>query len=275
MKPFKMQIADKIGRILTDYENAVTLTGQRYAVAHEDYKKNLGTGKYTADYCRELFRADVDHFLKEFYEVAGNLDVQLNKAISSAKASAQEGLTVTDDSAAYYSRLNYAHTLIREEGKTIDDQTAFDFIGDFKHDLKQMHIFFRTIDRQIDDRNRLLSFHDTSWDVLPSGAEHAAVVEAFGGMSGPGEFQLTFAYMNHCDKVLAVLDEMASLATGLLTHKLSEQNTWYVIGDRREDTIYTPQISLTPAMNIAELRSKAKQVELMLDAMEKIGDFDE
>jgi len=274
MKPFKMQIADKIGRILTDYENAVTLTGQRYAVAHEDFKKNLGTGKYTADYCRELFRAEVDRFLAEFYDVAGNLDVQLNKAIASAKTSALEGLTVTDDSAAYYSRLNYAHTLIREEGKTIDDQTAFDFIGDFKHDLKQMHIFFRMIDRQIDDRTRLLSFMDPTLDVLPSGAEHAAAVEAFGG-GGSGEFPLTFAYMNHCDKVLAVLDEMASLATGLLTHKLAEKNEYYFIGERREDTIFAPQISLTPAMKIAELRSKAMQVELMLDVMEKIGDFDE
>ena len=45
MKPFTLDIANEINRILTDYENAVTLTGQRYAVAHKDFTKNLKNGQ--------------------------------------------------------------------------------------------------------------------------------------------------------------------------------------------------------------------------------------
>lgn len=273
MKNFTLKIADEVSSILDSYQQAVNLTGERYEAAYQEYLKNCKSDRYTPEYCRELFNGEVDRFNRELADMAAELDRKLTTAVTSARASAQAGLTQEGSSAEYFTRLNFAHTLIKDAGADITDEIAFDAIGDFRHDLKQIRRFHRTIDRQLDDRTRLISFYDKAWDKLPSGVERDEAIQAF-GMGGTG-FPLTFGFMYHADRVLAVLDEIVSIANGLLTHKLSESKQEYSTGDNRIEVRRVPMIGLTPAMKIAKLRALAEQVETMLGFMAQVGDFDE
>lgn len=273
MKPFTLQIADEVSSILDSYQQAVDLTGERYEEAHAEFVKNSHSGRFTPEYCREMFNNEVDRYDRELSDMAVELDQKLTKAVTNASSAAQTGLTQEGSSAEYFARLTFAHTLIKDAGADITDEIAFDAIGDFRHDLKQMHRFHRTIDRQMDDRTRLVSFYDIAWDKLPSGVERDEAIQTFGGMGGSG-FPMTFGYMYHADKVLAVLDEMVKITHGLLTHKLSESKQLYTEGYERREVRSVPMIALTPAMHIAKLRTMAEQVEKMLGYMDKVGDFE-
>lgn len=270
MNVLKLNLGEKVKHIIDQYHLAADAHAELHRQAYQKYLEKNATGVYTPLHLWEILAADKDSADKQLAEYGAKLNAELVKLIKGAAADAEKGLTVTNSSADYASRVSMALSFLSAEGSDIDDAICFDLFSEFIHDLRVMNRFHRIVERKIDDPTRLYSPNADCYTDLNTGR----IVEL-----KPTGFRKTFQYMCHANTALKAISELLRLTERTFTRDTKPSNeeiylgTHPVVGGRVSANL--PMLSMSELLDEDRIQRMANDIDLMLIAMEKAGDFED